>query len=191
MLDTVDIEGLKGVGKVELKFDPDHRVRVLFGVNGVGKTKTLEAMYLGLLFSQSSFAESQRHTMNSKAGWEPAKRVLIDGTLCLDVKPSKLGFPTLSDAFAEEVSHSGAVVMIGAGGRSSVAPDPVNVGRLGQFEDRQKAHFDRVTQEMMAGALRMSGMTADVREWFVQRAQSVNPYQIEKDNLQSEIDAVL
>ncbi|PPU22613.1 hypothetical protein XarbCFBP7408_14330 [Xanthomonas arboricola pv. guizotiae] len=34
-------------------------------------------------------------------------------------------------------------------------------------------------------------MNADVRAWFVQRAQSVNPYQVEKDNLQGEINAVL
>ncbi|KGE52481.1 hypothetical protein GW15_0208375 [Xanthomonas axonopodis pv. vasculorum] len=34
-------------------------------------------------------------------------------------------------------------------------------------------------------------MTEDVRAWFVARAQSVNPYQKDSDNLQSQIDAVL
>ncbi|QGL65657.1 hypothetical protein FEO87_09815 [Stenotrophomonas maltophilia] len=34
-------------------------------------------------------------------------------------------------------------------------------------------------------------MASDVRGWFVQRAQSVNPFQVEKDNLRGEIDAVL
>ncbi|QJD70011.1 AAA family ATPase [Xanthomonas campestris pv. badrii] len=34
-------------------------------------------------------------------------------------------------------------------------------------------------------------MDADIRVWFIQRAQSVNPFQVEKDNLRNEIESVL
>ena len=38
------IKELKGVGDVELSLDASKRVFVFFGSNGVGKTKTLEAL---------------------------------------------------------------------------------------------------------------------------------------------------
>lgn len=191
MLDTVDIEGLKGVGKVELKFDPDHRVRVLFGVNGVGKTKTLEAIYLGMLFTQSEFYAAMRSSWIEGKKHTPASSVSIDGVHVLGRYIGDSTHQALSDAVPLGPQHSGPVVFIGAGGRASVAAEPSDAGPLGQFSERKKRHFERLLAEFLSGNLRSAGMAVDVRAWFVQRAQSVNPYQVEKDNLQNEIDTVL
>ena len=40
----INIKDLRGVGDVELNLDDTKRVFVFFGSNGVGKTKTLEAL---------------------------------------------------------------------------------------------------------------------------------------------------
>ena len=40
----IRFEGLRGVGTVELDLMPKQRVYTLIGTNGVGKTKTLEAL---------------------------------------------------------------------------------------------------------------------------------------------------
>lgn len=191
MLDTVDIEGLKGVGKVELKFDPDHRVRVLFGVNGVGKTKTLEAIYLGMLFTQSEFYASMRKSWIEGQKHAPASSVTIDGIQVLGRYKGDSTHQALGDGVPLGPQHSGPVVFIGAGGRASVGSEPSDAGPLGQFSERKKRHFERLLGEFASGNLRSASMATDVRAWFVQRAQSVNPYQVEKDNLQNEIDTVL
>ena len=60
MFDAITLEGLRGVGRVELKFQPGSRVRTLFGANGVGKTKCLEAIYQWLLLTQKWAREPAR-----------------------------------------------------------------------------------------------------------------------------------
>jgi len=191
MLDSVDIEGLKGVGKVELRFDSSKRVRVLFGVNGVGKTKTLEAIYLGMLFSQNDFYAEMASEWIDGRKQSPAASVSIDEIQVLGRYVDGNVLQQLSGGVPSGPKHPGPVVLIGAGGRAAVASEPSHAGPLGQFSERKKAHFKRLLEEFNSGNLRSAGMAGDVRVWFVQRAQSVNPYQVEKDNLQREIDTVL
>ena len=190
MLDAVDIEGLKGVGRVELRFDPSKRVRVLFGVNGVGKTKTLEAIYLGMLFSQNEFsAWMQRQLFNGS-------KSIPFASLSIDKEPlvkraTAEASALLAMSMASKARPPAPVVILGASGRSAVSSEPSQAGLLGQFEERKKSHFSRLLAEITSNSLRSAGMDGDVRAWCVQRAQSVNPYQVEKDNLQREIDTVL
>ena len=51
----IKIKDLRGVGDVELNLDDTKRVFVFFGSNGVGKTKTLEALFLFLLGKVKDF----------------------------------------------------------------------------------------------------------------------------------------
>lgn len=44
----IKIKDLRGVGDVELNLDDTKRVFVFFGSNGVGKTKTLESLFIFL-----------------------------------------------------------------------------------------------------------------------------------------------
>ena len=52
----INIKDLRGVGDVELNLDDTKRVFVFFGSNGVGKTKTLEALFLFLLGKVKDFS---------------------------------------------------------------------------------------------------------------------------------------
>ncbi|WP_223571443.1 AAA family ATPase [Xanthomonas citri] len=190
MLDRIDIEGLKGVGKVELRFDAASRARVLFGVNGVGKTKSLEAIYGVLLFTNEDFLRVKGRSGVRPGQCVPASNVLIDGAQYLAGMPSQE--PIHARALASEsVHHSRPLVYIGAGGRSSVGRQPTSISALGNFEERKSQHFGVLLQECEKGSLRSAGMDADIRVWFIQRAQSVNPFQVEKDNLRNEIESVL
>lgn len=190
MLDRIDIEGLKGVGKVELRFDAASRARVLFGVNGVGKTKSLEAIYGALLFTNEEFLRVESNSVVHAGQNVPASAVLIDDAQYLvDLPPQQLIHVRAVAPHA--VRHSRPLVYIGAGGRSSIGRLPTSIAALGNFEERRSQHFGMLLQECERGSLRSAGMDADIRVWFIQRAQSVNPFQVEKDNLRNEIESVL
>ncbi|MCL1498826.1 AAA family ATPase [Xanthomonas nasturtii] len=191
MFDEIEIEGLKGVGSVRLAFDPASRVRVLFGSNGVGKTKCLEAIYEALLLTNSEFLDGGHFV--SQADWPVMKSFCADGKRRFSVLEiaDEIMLSSVLKKLPEQVLHNRPVVYLGAARRSSL-PENNNRGPvLGRFADRRSAHFSRIFADIKSGALASSGMTEDVRAWFVARAQSVNPYQKNSDNLQSQIDAVL
>ncbi|WP_249027657.1 AAA family ATPase [Xanthomonas cucurbitae] len=190
MLDRIDIEDLKGVGKVELRFDAASRARVLFGVNGVGKTKSLEAVYSVLLFTNEEFLRVKGDRGIYPEKCVPASKVFIDDTQCFLYQPLQRLVQAKSVAL-HAGDHSRPLVYIGAGGRSSVGSQPTSIPALGNFQERRSHHFEVLLQECVGGSLRSSGMDADIRVWFIQRAQSVNPFQVEKDNLRNEIESVL
>jgi hypothetical protein len=161
MLTDVTIEGLRGVGRVELRFVPGQRVHVLFGANGVGKTKCLEALYQSLLMANKDF--------------QPYVGACVV-TEQIQPKPE---------------AHQLPVVLLGAGQRASVGNVPHGVGALGSFKDRRKSYFQGISNAFQDKHLNSLGMAGDTREWFLERALSVNPYQTSADNRKAEIDAVL
>jgi hypothetical protein len=206
MLTDVTIEGLRGVGCVELGLVPEQRVYVLFGANGVGKTKCLEALYQFLLASNKefgSFAESD--SWNGGGGrWAE--------TFCICPENPWPVMARMRDAVSEvmfETPASGGgvlqvwgekgapwhrlpVVFLGAGRRASFEeriPDPDKP--LGKFELRRKEYFRELEIALLEHRLNSLGMAGDVRSWFVRRAQSDNPYQKSKDVRSVEIDTVL
>jgi hypothetical protein len=179
MLTDVTIEGLRGVGRVELRFKPEQRVYVLFGENGVGKTKCLEALYQSLL----------------AANKEP---LLLDapmpnGGYVGNVPPKKWFKWVMEQIQPELEAHQSPVVFLGAARRASLNPldKPLDARALGGFERRREEYFKSLSLPLFSGRLDGLGMMGDTREWFVRRAQSTNPYQKSADNRSVEIDAVL
>ena len=54
--EKIDFSGVKGIDKLSLTFNPDSKMNVFIGNNGVGKTKCLECLYQLLLLSSNSYA---------------------------------------------------------------------------------------------------------------------------------------
>jgi predicted ATPase len=199
MLTDVTIEGLRGVGRVELRFAPEQRVYVLFGANGVGKTKCLEALYQFLLFRNKDFSSFAKRNL----GWDVENPWPVMSCVRSAVDEAAFEIPDDRLLVADESaraawlfsfapSHSLPVVFLGAGRRASFEeriPDPDKP--LGKFELRRKEYFDEVVQALQKGRLSSLGMAGDTRSWFVRRAQSDNPYQKDKDVRSVEIDTVV
>lgn len=180
---TIVIEDLRGVGHVELAFDSDSRVFTLFGSNGVGKTKCLEALYQLWLCGNDKLGE-----MYLSGDWAVMRRIHIDGQCVFDIAEpgNRLGSRNRG------ASHTRPVVMIGAAGRTSLASSN---GReqhyIGSFAERQQRYLAGVENSLSKGTLAGVAPGGPVDEWFVLRAQSVNPYQKGADNRQVEIETVL
>lgn len=178
MFDAITLEGLRGVGRVELKFHPDSRVRTLFGANGVGKTKCLEAIYQYLLLLNAEF----RHVLQSDISACLVMRAAADNT-GRELKSS--------DWASVQENVAKPVVLLGARGRSVLDHAVVEEEALGTFSQRRGHYFRQVKDLFCRGNLTAAGMSTNVQGWFVRRAQSVNPYQKQEDNRRVEIDTVL
>lgn len=193
MLTNATIEGLRGVGRVELRFDPEQRVYTLFGQNGVGKTKCLEALYQFLLLSNRDFVHVQG-AVDFLRNTSLVMGSMRDNEHDLQFDLPKLEACRFSEVWAggdEALFHAQPVVFLGAAHRGSLEIESRSQAELGTFTVRRKKYFGEIANAFQSGKLTSLGMVGDTRSWFVTRAQSVNPYQKSVDNRQVEIDAVL
>lgn len=186
MFNEWDIQALRGVGNVELRFDHDKRVRVLFGSNGVGKTKCLEAIFQALLLSNKNFINEFGRSGYS-LGWESMASMTADGREIFRAHDQWVGLRNYSKNFAHEVP----VVLIGASGRSRMPAVESRLELIGTFSDRKKNYFQSLFSAITKQSMADIGMMANTQSWFVSRASSVNPYQKGADNRSVEIEAVL
>jgi hypothetical protein len=204
LLTKVFIEGLLGVGNVELRFAPGQRVHVLFGENGVGKTKCLEALYLNLLRSNEDFAAFLKRKGIGPVKWWPVAHYVADKDKILQYTGGADGSPEEPQWYHHArlsetkdaplyLPHRFPVVFIGAGRRADFEEmrRRESAGPLGTFEDRKEKYFSGLADAIASGHLGSLGMSGDIRAWFVARAQADNPYQKSKDNRKAEIDTVL
>ncbi len=186
------IKDLKGVGDVELKLDDSKRVFVFLGSNGVGKTKTLEALFLFLLATVQNF--------NTKESFKVESRLAS----CIAFNGQQLEFngsehPAFSDInifeniFSKIVFKTfDAIAYLGAQHRSSSDKIAYRDSQsIGSFEVRRAHNIKQITEAIVQDKLSELGMNEDIHHWFVERAQSVNPYQKREDNRKVDIDTVL
>lgn len=186
MFDNWDIQQLRGVGNVEVRFCREKHARVLFGSNGVGKTKCLEAIFQALLLSNKTFA-SEFSRYGHDPGWESASSISADAREIFKSSGEWQPFSAYSNGF----QHETPIVFLGASGRSRIPGIDRHVELIGTFSERRTKYLSSVFSSVTQKAMSDIGMTENARSWFISRASSVNPYQKGSDNRSVEIEAVL
>jgi predicted ATPase len=187
----VCIEGLLGVGNVELCFAPGQRVHVLFGANGVGKTKCLESIWKFLFVTNREVLKrcnvlySMRYESTDIKERSSTRTFVLD-----DVRKNVLKMWGKDQD--DKYRHDLPVVFLGAGYRAAMQNWGTHTqSPLGSFEDRRDNYFLDIFKALDSDDLRNLSMSDDSRAWFVARARSANPYEETRDNRKVEIDAVL
>ncbi len=184
-LNQLDIDGLKGVGRVEVDFEPAQRAYVVIGENGVGKTKLLEAMFQYALYHHNDvfprpdlFLESKSFVFASCNKW-----VLPDDII---------EFSSLRKKYEQEGVDLLAKPLVYLGSQSRGFIDQAQVSKIitGTFEQRKKGYIQSLFRGMEQNFSNLN-MNANIEQWFVNLAQSSNPYQSQEDNREVEIKTVL
>lgn len=199
MLDKhLEFEGLTGVGKVQLDFVPNQRVYTLIGVNGVGKTKTLEALFQLMFFSNQLANEA---LTNISPIYLKFRTALL---LSSRSKSHTISFPesdtgeyfwdlefNSAKKIFSEVSHLYPVVYLGAQARGAISEkNNISASSLGDLNSRRKDYFASLVKQMESEFGSMN-MATNIQEWFIQIARSSNAYQSAEDNREIELKTVL
>lgn len=184
-----EFEGLRGVGRVELNFVPEQQVYALFGVNGVGKTKCLEALFQYYLLSCEPFMTQTRMPLGGDFYVASRLKSALNEFLVMSSLPK--GIINSGPQLRPMQGHSLPVVFLAAGERGHIPSEHAKSGlAVGTFEHRRKRYFDSIVTGMREHFSSL-GMHADLEQWFVTLAQSINPYQKLGDSRKVELDTLL
>lgn len=193
MLDgKVKFDGLVGVGKVSLELDPDQHIYTLIGANGVGKTKTLEALFQALFFSGKFIKSIKNYGVETDLlKFKGFSFTSAQAEPTSFNHPAAVVLDTLYSTFSSQISHNLPIVFLGAQSRGIVRREQHSKQIImGSFEQRQKEYFLKILSAMKSdfGSLNME---TGIEDWFVTLARSSNPYQKKEDNRDVEIKTVI
>ncbi len=193
----ITIEGLKGVGNVELNLMPNQRVYTFIGSNGVGKTKVLEALFQGEFFINKTVHASYISEVNTDTGnLSVSKKITYQNLYSVNFD-KKNHFGTLFNPHNNFILHepvglelkTGACVFLGAKQRSDIDNKELkSLPQLGIFSERRKNYFEYIINKMK-NDFHSLGMSEDIKLWFVLRYMS--SVLTKSDNRRFEIDNVL
>lgn len=184
----IAIKDLKGVGDVELNLDSKQRVFTFLGTNGVGKTKTLESLLIYFLVQQKDFVSSYKNFIYANMSSLLATSVNYNGVFLNFNKK----FPNdYIEQFIETKKY--ALAYLGANYRGNLSDTkfPNQNFENNELNKSLREYFEHLIFLIIHDRLSEFSMDRDIHQWFVERAKSVNPYQIEKDNSQTAINSVL
>lgn len=169
------IKDLKGVGDVELNLDSNQRVFTFLGTNGVGKTRTLEAL-LSWFITHNIQMNASHYLIDfdEKYFWEKSF-----GNIHYSTKNESYQL-TESDRIDK---REFALCFVGTNNRGSVAQTKNNAkNTISVFDIMMNAIRNNRVSDIL---------TNNIHQWIIDRARFINPYQIEKDNSQIAIESVL
>ena len=182
MLGTnITFEGVKGVGTIALELQPDQRVYTFIGVNGIGKTKMLEALFQYLLISYSHIAYYHWQHISNFIVFNSIK---INNNYIEDIVRTKSIHPEMIP------KHSLPILFLASQNRGFIQHSTKAAQAIGTLEQRRTAYFSRLLNGMASNFTSLN-MEVGIEQWFVTLAQSANPYQKQEDNRDIEIRVVL
>lgn len=184
MFSKIKLEGVKGVGMIELNLSPERKVHTFIAENGVGKTKLLESLFQIILGSHKACEAIQN------VGYSVDLFVLnsanIDGVEYAPNTPTFL----VSAVFKGISGHSSPVVYMASQNRGFIKHQQQAVQPIGIFSERRRNYICSLFQGMVNNFSNLN-MENDIEQWFISRAQSSNAYQKQEDNRVIELQAVL
>lgn len=182
----ITLKGVKGVGIVALELLPLQKIYTLIGTNGVGKTKTLEALFQSLIATHKGFSKIRGGNAISwvlKEAISDDKMLFKANTHASSIKQVRKEEPNLH-------VHNVPVVLLAAQNRGFIDPNKKPVKNIGTFELRRSAYFKSLLSGMNDHFSSLN-MDIGIEEWFLTLAQSSNPYQAPEDNREIELRIVL
>ncbi|MFZ1387232.1 MAG: AAA family ATPase [Thiolinea sp.] len=184
----IKIEGLKGVGSVELSFQEDQQVFALIGANGIGKTKTLEALFQVLIFSHKYLRSIDDVHLASDI-W--VLREIVSKNISFKV-PTKNISSQYINQFVDPIInlHSLPVVFLASQNRGFIQHSDKPSTTINTLENRRSNYFKSLFFNMKDKFSSLN-MDVNIEQWFITLAQSSNPYQKSEDNREIEIKVVL
>ncbi|MFW2177314.1 MULTISPECIES: AAA family ATPase [unclassified Moraxella] len=188
----IKIKDLRGVGDVELQLDDSKRVFVFFGSNGVGKTKTLESLFLFLFYKTTGFKfELEKDNIFNffKNITYSNKKLKFVDYFFRDSNALFFDYHYLKDL----VPYFGyqAIAYLGANERSKILKSSDSHSLNNGLSDRKNNYILSIHNAINDQTLTNFAMNQNIHLWFTERAKSVNPYQKEEDNRKVDIDTVL
>lgn len=190
----ITIEGLKGVGNVELNLMPNQRVYTFIGSNGVGKTKLLEALFQGALLSSKTFIDNIPGSFQVINFYTVSKKINYVNSHNFDFTGSSNNIVNVFKTRAyhtpkEYLLKEYACIFLGAKKRSEVDDKSVkSLPALGDFSERRAKYFEHIIDNI-TNNFHSLGMSEDVNLWFALR--KVSEVFSKNDNRRFEIDNVL
>ena len=188
---NITFTGVKGVGTVVLELQPDQRVYTLIGVNGVGKTKTLEALFQLLLSGQHEFRKFQKLPERKTIELVFLQASVEGKTIFDSERLSSIAWArdTLS-LFSDLETKSIPIVFLASQNRGFIKHWEKQQASIGSFTQRREKYFTHLVDGMNRDFTSLN-MDRGLEEWFVTLAQSSNRFQAKEDNREVEIRTVL
>ncbi|WP_242650101.1 DUF2813 domain-containing protein [Rodentibacter trehalosifermentans] len=167
---TYEFWGVKGIERLSINLDPNSKINVFIGNNGVGKTKALECLYQSLLFSNDQYFLKDSvlfHEIKPKLVFEKAK---IDNLSFWKDEPHKKNSYNEFSQIKKIVSFP--IIYIPAQERGYINDKNIeSIKPLGKYQERKREYFENIYKNMN------NPNNTSITEWFIQRAMSTNEYQ--------------
>ncbi len=185
----LELDGVRGVGKVSLELRKEQKVYAFIGANGIGKTKTLEALFQLVFFNNTQVVNLKGH-LGSSFPFSFSSFKWGDSS-CIHA-PANTG-TVLTNCLTQNKDsfpHSNAVIFLGSQNRGFVHHQKQTAKELGSLQERRSRYLKAVIEGMKNNFTRLN-MGDGIENWFVSLAQSANRFQKKEDNREVEIETLL